>query len=110
MQTDPRVIAGLARDREEENWRFRSFLKTADPESGDLDATVHRITREVSGGARASRRRSSGICFRGRRQGPSRSTRAPALCSRTAAAPSTRPGPTTAARTPICRRRGSPSG
>lgn len=48
LQTDPRVVARLAQDREEENWRFRSFLKSVDLDAGELDAVVHRVSRDVS--------------------------------------------------------------
>ena len=30
LQTDPVVVARLAAEKEDENWRFRSFLKGAD--------------------------------------------------------------------------------
>ncbi|MBN1459109.1 MAG: YkgJ family cysteine cluster protein [Armatimonadetes bacterium] len=41
LQTDPRVVAKLAEEREEVNWRFRTFLKNAELEIGELDAIVH---------------------------------------------------------------------
>ena len=48
LQTDPKVVAKLAEDREDKNWRFRSFLKGVDLEIGELDAIVHRHFEDVS--------------------------------------------------------------
>jgi len=47
LETDPRKIASLAEEREEENWEFRSFLKGCD--DGEIDAAVCRIYARVSG-------------------------------------------------------------
>lgn len=48
MVTDLDRIATLARGREEENWRFRAFLKGCDIPEGRIDRIVHRLYREVS--------------------------------------------------------------
>lgn len=49
MQTDLKVVAKLAKKREKENWRFRSFLKGLDIEIEELDALVHELYKEVAG-------------------------------------------------------------
>jgi hypothetical protein len=41
LQTDPKVVAKLAAEREDQNWRFRSFLKGVDLDIEELDAIVH---------------------------------------------------------------------
>lgn len=48
LQTDPDVVAKLAGEREEANWRFRSFLKGIDLEVEELDAIVHRHFEDVA--------------------------------------------------------------
>jgi len=48
LQTDPKVVAKLAEDREDRNWRFRSFLKGVDLEIEELDAIVHQHFEDVS--------------------------------------------------------------
>lgn len=48
IQTDLKTIERMAIQREEENWKFRAFLKQLDIEIEELDAIVHRITDEVS--------------------------------------------------------------
>jgi len=48
LQADPKLVAQLAKDREDENWRFRSFLKQLDIEIEELDAIVHGHYEEVS--------------------------------------------------------------
>ncbi len=48
LQTDPKVVAKLAEEREDENWRFRSFLKGIDLEIEELDAIVHGYYEAVS--------------------------------------------------------------
>ena len=40
FQIDPKVVARLAEEKEDENWRFRSFLKGADLSLAELDALV----------------------------------------------------------------------
>ena len=49
LETDLKVIEKLAAERDEENWRFRSFLKSADFTIEELDAMVHEIHEEVAG-------------------------------------------------------------
>ena len=46
MQTDLNIIAELADEREEENYAFRSFLKTKD--STQIDSIVHKLNEEIS--------------------------------------------------------------
>ena len=41
LQADPKVEEKLGEEREEENWRFRTFLKGIDLEIEELDAIVH---------------------------------------------------------------------
>ena len=48
LQTNPKVVARLAEEREEKNWRFRLFLKGVDLEIEELDAIVHRHYETVS--------------------------------------------------------------
>jgi len=48
LQADPDVVARLAEEREEANWRFRSFLKGIDLEVEELDAIVHRHFEDVA--------------------------------------------------------------
>ncbi|MDA3926112.1 MAG: YkgJ family cysteine cluster protein [Kiritimatiellae bacterium] len=48
LENDPEVIAILAEQREDENLRFRTFLKGLDIEVEELDAIVHKIYKEVS--------------------------------------------------------------
>ena len=48
LQTDPKVVAQLAAEREDANWRFRKFLKGVDLESEELDAIVHRHYEHVA--------------------------------------------------------------
>lgn len=40
LQTDPNVVAKLADEREEANWRFRTFLKNIDLKAEDPDVIV----------------------------------------------------------------------
>ena len=47
LQTDPKVVVKLAGEREDANWRFRSFLKGIDLEIEELDAIVHRHYEDV---------------------------------------------------------------
>ena len=46
MKTNIKKIKKLAKRKEDENWRFRSFLKGCDEER--IDSIVHRLYREVS--------------------------------------------------------------
>lgn len=48
LQTDPTIAARLAAEREDENWRFRSFLKEVDLEIEEIDAMVHKQYKAVS--------------------------------------------------------------
>ena len=48
LVTDPAQVAELAKEREDANWAFRSFLKNADLEVEELDAIVHRHCEEVT--------------------------------------------------------------
>ena len=48
LQTDPKVVAKLAEEREDANWRFRSFLKGVDLEIEELDAIVHKHYKDVA--------------------------------------------------------------
>ena len=41
LETDPKRVAELAGEREDENWRFRSFLRGLDITIEELDALVH---------------------------------------------------------------------
>jgi len=49
IETDLEKIQALAREKEEENWEFRSFLKGFCPLSPEeIDRLVHKLNREVS--------------------------------------------------------------
>jgi len=48
IEKDIKRIKELAAKKEDENWRFRSFLKGVDLSVGELDAIVHRHNDEVS--------------------------------------------------------------
>lgn len=48
LYTDPKVVAKLAAERDEENWRFRVFLKGVDLDVAELDAIVHKHYEEVA--------------------------------------------------------------
>ena len=48
LQTDPKVIATLASEREDDNWLFRSFLKGLNPDIVEVDSVVHAIYEEVA--------------------------------------------------------------
>jgi Fe-S-cluster containining protein len=45
---DLKHIEEMAKEKEEENWAFRSFLKQHDMAGKELDALVHQITDEIS--------------------------------------------------------------
>lgn len=47
IETDLKVIEILAKEKEEENWKFRGFLKQLDIEIMELDSIVHQINDEV---------------------------------------------------------------
>ena len=61
LETDPKHVEQLAKEREDENWRFRSFLKGVDLDIEEIDAIVHRIYEAVS---RQIDCRSCGNCCR----------------------------------------------
>jgi hypothetical protein len=42
------VVARLAEEREDANWRFRTFLKGIELEAEELDAIVHRHYEDVA--------------------------------------------------------------
>ena len=46
IETNLKTIALLAEEREDENWRFRSYLKGKDGD--EVDARVHRLNTEIS--------------------------------------------------------------
>ena len=48
LQTDPKVVEKLAEEREDANWRFRTFLKGVDLEIEEVDAIVHKYYEDVS--------------------------------------------------------------
>ena len=48
IETDPKITAVLAARVEQENWRFRSYLKMTERPSHEIDAIVHRLYRAVS--------------------------------------------------------------
>ena len=48
IETDPRVVAKLAEEREDANWQLRAFLKFVDLEINELDVIVHRHYEEVA--------------------------------------------------------------
>lgn len=48
LQKDPKRVAQLAREREDENWRFRSFLKASGLKIEAVDSVVLRHFEDVS--------------------------------------------------------------
>ena len=46
LQTDPKVVARFAEEREDAHWRFRTFLKGIEMEREALDAIVYRHIAE----------------------------------------------------------------
>lgn len=48
METDLNKIRKLSKEKEDENWRFRSFLKTCDTPPEKIDSIVHRLYRKIS--------------------------------------------------------------
>jgi Fe-S-cluster containining protein len=48
MEKDLRKIEQLARQREDENWRFRCYLKASDLSVARIDALVRKLYQEVS--------------------------------------------------------------
>ena len=47
IEKDLKIIERVVREKNDENWEFRSFLKRHDYEIEKLDAIAHRITDEV---------------------------------------------------------------
>jgi hypothetical protein len=45
---DLEYIKEMAKERDEENWEFRAFLKQLDMAPKEIDAIVHRIADEVT--------------------------------------------------------------
>lgn len=48
LQTDLAKIIRIAQEREEENWRFRSFLKAYDGSPREIDRIVHDLYQRIS--------------------------------------------------------------
>ena len=46
LETDLKTIKRLAEEREDENWRFRTFLKQCD--NKEIDAIVHRLLEGIA--------------------------------------------------------------
>jgi Fe-S-cluster containining protein len=47
-ETNLTIIAKISAEKEEENWEFRSFLKTYDGPEEEIDRIVHRLYRGIS--------------------------------------------------------------
>lgn len=48
VETDIARVRALSREKEDENWAFRSFLKESDTQSEEIDRIVHKLYKEVS--------------------------------------------------------------
>lgn len=48
METNIRKIKVLSKEKAEENWAFRAYLKECDISPEEIDAIVHRLYKEVS--------------------------------------------------------------
>lgn len=48
IETDLRKIEAIAKKKEDENWKFREFLKCCDFSSRRIDSVVRRLYRQVS--------------------------------------------------------------
>jgi len=48
LQTNPKVVSTLAKEREDTNLSFRSFLKELDLKGEELDAIVHQLFKDIS--------------------------------------------------------------
>jgi Fe-S-cluster containining protein len=48
LETDLARIQGISRQKDDENWRFRSFLKGYDGPAGEIDSVVHNLYKKVS--------------------------------------------------------------
>ena len=47
MEKSLKEIARIAKEKEDENWEFRSFLKSYDVEIEDLGSIVHKLYHPV---------------------------------------------------------------
>lgn len=48
LEKAPKVVAKLAKERKDENWAFRSFLKWTELPEEEIDAIVHKHYEDVS--------------------------------------------------------------
>ncbi|HBY57403.1 MAG TPA: hypothetical protein DEG96_06025 [Candidatus Atribacteria bacterium] len=48
METDLNRIKKLSEEKEDENWKFRSFLKVCNIPSKKMDSIVHRLYHQVA--------------------------------------------------------------
>ena len=48
IETNLDFIKDMGKKKEDENWKFRSYLKALDIETSELDSIVHKINNEVS--------------------------------------------------------------
>jgi uncharacterized protein len=48
LVTDLAIISSLAKQKDDENWRFRSFLKACDKPDEEIDAIVQDLYRRIS--------------------------------------------------------------
>jgi len=48
METDLNRIKKLSEEKEDENWRFRSFLKVCNIPSKKIDSIIHRLYHQVA--------------------------------------------------------------
>jgi len=48
METNPDKIKKLAKEKEEENYKFRTFLKCCDIPSEKIDSIVHNLYKKIS--------------------------------------------------------------
>ncbi len=48
METDLNKIRKLSKEKEDENWEFRSFLKGCDISKKKMDSIVHKLYKKVS--------------------------------------------------------------
>lgn len=48
IETDLKYIAKIAKQKDDENWEFRSFLKAHDMDDAELDAIVRRLNEQIT--------------------------------------------------------------
>lgn len=48
METDLNKIRKLSKNKEDENWKFRYFLRICDMPSEEIDSIVHRLYQRIS--------------------------------------------------------------